>query len=179
MPLTVVRREHNHLYARQPRSAAARSAVESILRLQHAEEQQVEQARIESGLTKNESLALRYLLQAERDARPMGPKDLAVMLTVSNASVTKIVDGLVESGDLVRDAHPTDRRQQVLRPTPQAATKIDASYARFHEAVVGVLDHLDDADNEVVARVLTSISDALTAGMPTPVDEYTVAAGQA
>ncbi|MEK6342511.1 MAG: hypothetical protein V4737_01545 [Curtobacterium sp.] len=59
MPLTVVRREHAHLYARQPRAAAAKTAVDALLRLQHAEEQQIEAARVETGLTKNESLALR------------------------------------------------------------------------------------------------------------------------
>ncbi|PCN48864.1 MarR family transcriptional regulator [Curtobacterium sp. 'Ferrero'] len=171
MPLTVVRREHNHLYARAPRSAAARTAVDAILRLQHAEEQQVEAARVDTGLSKNESLALRYLLQASRDERPMGPKDLAVMLAVSNASVTKVVDALVEKGDLVRDAHPTDRRQQVLQPTEQAAAKIDASYAAFHQAVVDVFDGLSDADNAVVSRALTAVVDALAEGTPTPADE--------
>lgn len=174
MPLTVVRREHVHLYAREPRSAAARTAVDALLRLQHAEDQQIESARIESGLSKNEFLAVRYLLQAHRDGRVTGPKDLAVMLAVSNASVTKIVDGLVQQGLLSRTAHPTDRRAQVLAPTDRAAEKIDASYARFHEAVVEVLDRLSDADNAVLADSLTKVVEALAAGSPAPTDEYTV-----
>ena len=45
------------------------------------------------------------------------------MLAVSNASVTKIVDGLVQKGLLSRTAHPTDRRAQVLAPTDQAAVR--------------------------------------------------------
>lgn len=174
MPLTVVRREHVHLYAREPRSRAAKLAVDALLRLQHAEEEQLEQARTESGLTKNEFLAVRYMLQAHRDGRAMGPKDLTVMLNVSNASVTKIVDGLEDKGDIVRVPHPTDRRAQVLEPTVQAAAKIDASYARFHEAVVEVMDHLSSADNEVLARCLGQITDALAGSAPAPVDEYTV-----
>lgn len=174
MPLTVVRREHMHLYAREPRSRAAKGAVDALLRLQHAEEQQLEQARTESGLTKNEFLTVRYMLQAHRDGRSMGPKDVAVMLNVSNASVTKIVDGLVEKGDLVRGPHPTDRRAQVLEPTVQAASKIDASYARFHEAVVEVMDHLSADDNAVLARCLDQITEALVGGDPVPADEYTV-----
>lgn len=179
MPLTVVRREHAHLYVREPRSAAAKTAVDALLRLQHAEEQQIEAARVETGLTKNESLALRYLLQAHRDERPMGPKDLAVMLSVSNASVTKLVDGLVASGDLVRAAHPTDRRQQVLEPTDQAAATIGASYASFHEAVVEVLDGLSERDNQVLTRALSAIVDALGAQSPQPVDEDAVASEDA
>jgi DNA-binding MarR family transcriptional regulator len=177
MPLTVVRREHHHLYTREPRSTAARSAVEAILRLQHAEEQQIEHARTESGLSKNEFLAVRYLLQAHRDDRAMGPKDLAVMLAVSNASVTKLVDTLVEKGDLVRTAHPTDRRAQVLEPTEQAAAKIDASYARFHEVVVEVLDRLPAPENEAVTRALGQVVEALAETVPEPEDEYTVTDG--
>ncbi|ROS77827.1 DNA-binding MarR family transcriptional regulator [Curtobacterium sp. PhB130] len=174
MPLTVVRREHVHLYAQEPRSTAAKSAVDALLRLQHAEERQIEHARIESGLSKNEFLTVRYMLQAHRDGRAMGPKDLAVMLTVSNASVTKIVDSLVANGDLVRTAHPSDRRAQVLEPTEQAAAKIDASYGPFHEIVVEVLDRLPAADNDVVARALGEIVEALGRAVPEPADEYTV-----
>ena len=174
MPLTVVRREHVHLYAREPESGVAKTAVDALLRLQHAEEQKIESARIEIDLTKNEFLAVRYMLQAHRDGRIMGPKDLAVMLAVSNASVTKIVDALVGKELLVRTAHPTDRRAQVLEPTDRAAEQIDASYAGFHEAVVEVLDHLSDTDNAVLAASLTKIVDALAAGTPAPVDEYTV-----
>ncbi|PYY36462.1 MarR family winged helix-turn-helix transcriptional regulator [Curtobacterium sp. MCBD17_030] len=176
MPLTVVRREHMHLYAREPRSRAAKNAVEALLRLQHAEEQQLEQARKESGLTKNEFHAVRYMLQAHRDGRIMGPKDLAVMLNVSNASVTKIVDGLVAKGDFVRAQHPTDRRAQVLEPTVQAAEKIDDAYARYHRVVVEVIDHLPKEDNDVLARALEQVTQALNAADQSPAfeDEYVV-----
>lgn len=175
MPLTVVRREHMHLYAREPRSRAAKNAVDAILRLQHAEERRLEQARIATGLSKNEFFAVRYMLQAHRDGRVMGPKDLAVMLNVSNASVTKIVDNLVRNGDFVRTPHPTDRRAQVLEPTVQSAKKIDDAYSSYHQAVVEVIDHLDLDDNEVLARCLTQITNALLDGAPAePADEYTI-----
>jgi DNA-binding MarR family transcriptional regulator len=176
VPLTVVRREHMHLYAREPRSRAAKNAVEALLRLQHAEEQQLEQARKESGLSKNEFHAVRYMLQAHRDGRLMGPKDLVVMLNVSNASVTKIVDGLVAKGDLIRAPHPTDRRAQVLEPTVQAAQKIDDAYARYHRVVVEVIDHLPKDDNDVLSRVLEQVTNALVEADPSAPfeDEYVV-----
>ncbi|MFZ7088830.1 MarR family winged helix-turn-helix transcriptional regulator [Curtobacterium sp. RRHDQ10] len=161
MPLTVIRREALHLYARQPRTDAGRAAIDAMFEVQSAEEHEIELARASSGLTKNEFHAIRYLLQAQRDERPMSPKDLVVMLALSNASVTKLVDELEAKGDLERVAHPTDRRVQVLQPTMQAAEKIDAAYGRFHEAVVEVLDTISDADNEAVARVLTAVAEAL------------------
>ena len=77
-------------------------------------------------------------------------------------------------GDLVRTAHPTDRRAQVLEPTEQAAAKIDAAYARFHEVVVEVLDRLPATENEVVTRALAQVVEALAETVPEPEDEYTV-----
>ncbi|WP_420367019.1 MarR family winged helix-turn-helix transcriptional regulator [Curtobacterium sp. L1-20] len=174
MPLTVVRREHMHLYAREPRSRPAKNAVEALLQLQHAEERQLEHARIESGLSKNEFHAVRYMLQAHRDGRVMGPKDLAVMLNVSNASVTKIVDGLVQKGDFVRAPHPTDRRAQVLEPTVQAAKKIDDAYAHYHRVVVEIIDHLPADTNDVLTQILTAVTDALNADTAPDIDEYTL-----
>lgn len=164
MPLTVVRREALHLYAERPRTESGAAAIDALLAVQSAEEHEIELARMASGLTKNEFHAIRYLLQAQRDDRPMSPKDLVVMLALSNASVTKIVDELEAKGDLERVPHPTDRRVQVLRPTEQAAEKIDAAYGRFHEAVVRVLDTMSDADNAAVARVLGAVGDALRGG---------------
>ncbi|WP_066517465.1 MarR family winged helix-turn-helix transcriptional regulator [Curtobacterium ammoniigenes] len=161
MPLTVVRHEAAHLYADQPTTPAARSAVEALLRLHHAEEQEVEQAQVESGLTKNEFHAIRYLLQAERDGREMGPKDLAVMLNVSNASVTKVVDNLVAKGQLERVPHPTDRRAMVLKPIDGARDQVDRAYARFHTVLVAVIDSLPDADNELLAKRLNEVAQAL------------------
>jgi DNA-binding MarR family transcriptional regulator len=144
--------------------------------LQHAEEQQLEQARKESGLSKNEFHAVRYMLQAHRDGRLMGPKDLAIMLNVSSASVTKIVDSLVTKGDFVRAPHPTDRRAQVLEPTVQAAKKIDDAYARYHRVVVEVIDHLPKEDNDVLTRSLEQVTTALITGdgFPAFEDEYVV-----
>lgn len=161
MPLTVVRHEAAHLYADQPTSRAARAAVDALLRLHHAEEQEVEQAQVESGLTKNEFHAIRYLLQAERDGREMGPKDLAVMLNVSNASVTKIVDNLVAKGQLERVPHPTDRRAMVLKPIDGSRDKVDRAYSRFHTVLVEVINGLPDSDNDLLADRLNQIATAL------------------
>jgi DNA-binding MarR family transcriptional regulator len=147
-----------------------------MIRNQKSNKQNLDQARKESGLSKNEFHAVRYMLQAHRDGRIMGPKDLAVMLNVSNASVTKIVDGLVRKGDFVRAPHPTDRRAQVLEPTVQAAKKIDDAYARYHQVVVEIIDHLPREDNNVLTRTLEQVTNALLDADTSAVfeDEYVV-----
>lgn len=159
MPLNVVRHESEHLYARQP--AAALGAVQAVLRLHRAEEVSIERVRKASGLSKNEFHAMRYLLQAQREHREMGPKDLIVMLGLSSASVTKIVDRLVDLGHLDRSPHKTDRRAWILRPTEAGANNIEESYGNFHLSVVEAMEGLSPADAAVVEKALSEVIERL------------------
>jgi len=161
MPQNVVRREARHLYAASPQSEAGRAAVEALLTLQNAEEREIERVRKASGLSNNEFHALRYLLQAQREQRDTGPKDLVAMLGISNASVTNIVDHLEQLGDLERVVHPSDRRAQLLHPTPAAAAKIEQAYRLFHETVVQLMDGVGADDAAIVARTLDAITQRL------------------
>ncbi|GGE92262.1 MarR family winged helix-turn-helix transcriptional regulator [Mycetocola zhadangensis] len=161
MPLNVVRHESEHLYAREPRRAFARGAIQAVLRLHRAEEVSIERVRQASGLGKNEFHAMRYLLQAQREQREMGPKDLIVMLGLSSASVTKIVDNLVELGHLSRSPHKTDRRAWILQPTEAGAENIERSYGNFHQSVVEVMEGLSPADAATVEKVLSDVIERL------------------
>ena len=161
MPRNVVRREARHLYAAAPGCDEARDAVDALLRLQKAEEGELERVRAASGLSTNEFHATRYLLQAQRDGRDTGPKDLVVMLAISNASVTNIIDRLELLGLLERRAHPGDRRAQLLVPTRTAALRIENAFRAFHETVVAIVDRLDPTEAGIVARVLHEVSEKL------------------
>jgi DNA-binding MarR family transcriptional regulator len=162
VPLTVVRRESEHLYSRLPKTEAGLRAVEALLALQRAETIELENARRAAHLTRSEFQALRYLLQAQRDERPMGPKDLVIMLDLSPAAVTKVVDRLVALGDLQRTAHPRDRRAIYLTPTEAGAAKINAAYAPFHQTLVDVIDGLDEATNNALHDGLHAVVEQLT-----------------
>jgi len=164
MPQNVVRREARHLYSDAPESDAARDAVDALLRLHQVEENEIDRVRTLSGLSNNEFRAIRYLLQAQREERDTGPKDLVVMLSISNASVTNIIDRLEQSGDLERVPHPSDRRAQLLRPTAAAAKKIEDGYRALHETVVDVMAGLTPDDATTVARTLHEISDRIEKG---------------
>jgi DNA-binding MarR family transcriptional regulator len=161
MPLNVVRHEAEHLYAREPRRASALGAIQSVLRLHRAEEVSIEKVRKASGLTKNEFHAMRYLLQAQREHREMGPKDLIVMLGLSSASVTKIVDRLVELGHLDRAPHKSDRRAWILRPTEAGARNIEESYGNFHQSVVEAMEALSPEDAAIVEKAISGVIDRL------------------
>lgn len=164
MPQNVVRREAQHLYANEPVSPAAKDAVRALLRVQNDEEKEIDRVRSSSGLSENEFRAIRYLLQAQREERDTGPKDLVVMLGISNASVTNIIDRLERLGDLERVPHPSDRRAQLLRPTVAAAEKIGHGYHAFHQLVVDVMSALPEHDAITVARVLNEVSERIEKG---------------
>jgi len=144
-----------------PRTEAGLRAIEALLALQRAETVELENARRRANLTRSEFQALRYLLQAQRDERPMGPKDLVIMLDLSPAAVTKVVDHLVELGDLQRTAHPHDRRAIYLIPTEAGEQRINDAYAYFHRTLVDVVDALDEDTNNALHDGLLAVVDQL------------------
>ena len=161
MPRNVVRHENDHLYARQPQSAAGRRLSEAILHLRQAERRQSERALRESGLSSMDLTALRYLVQGLRDERDLGPKDLIVMLDTSSATVTNVVERLVARGYVTRVQHPTDRRAHFLVPTTEAVRRVDDAFTAHHLTIVEVIDGLPDDEAECTAAVVAKIADAL------------------
>src|SRR6187549_547302 len=128
MPKTVVRHEGEHLYARPPRTPQGQGLVRAILHLRNAERVQADRAQHASGLSGMDLTALRYLVQGYRDGRDLSPKNLIVMLDTSSATVTNVVERLVERSLLTRVQHPTDRRAHFLVPTDDAIHLVDRSY---------------------------------------------------
>jgi DNA-binding MarR family transcriptional regulator len=157
MPRNLVRRESHHLYADVPANELQQDVLHAVLELLRVAELEVERARAASGLSHNEFMALRYLLQSQREGRIASPSTLAIMLDVSTASVTNIVDHLERAGDVRRVTHPTDRRARLLLPTAEGAAKIQASYGAFHEALVDVVRGADVADQRGLERIAQAI----------------------
>ncbi len=161
MPKTVVRHEGQHLYAQQPRTQAGRRLSDSILRLLSAERRQAEQVQRASGLSAVDLTALRYLVQGYRDGRDLSPKDVIVMLDSSSATVTNVIERLVERNLVVRVQHPTDRRAHYLVPTQEAITRLDETLSAHHSVIVEAIDDVSDADAQTAADVIARVAGAL------------------
>lgn len=163
MPQSIVRHEHVHLYAAQPRTEAGRDLSDAILQLRRAEQVQADRSQRISGLGGIDLSALRYLVQARRESREVSPKDLIVMLGTSSATVTNVIERLVGKGYVLREQHPTDRRAHFLVPTESATDLVDEVYGGHHGAVVSVIDDLDhDAvitATAVIRRIATTLDD--------------------
>lgn len=161
MPQTVVRHEQEHLYAEQPHTAAGRELSVALLRLRRAEHVQETRALSASGLSNLDLRALRYLVQAHRDGRDLGPKDLIAMLDTSSANITNVVDRLVNKGYVERVSHPTDRRAHHLRATAAAIQHVDSAVGAHHAELVAVINQLDEEQAAAAASVISQFATAL------------------
>jgi DNA-binding MarR family transcriptional regulator len=113
------------------------------------------------GMGETDLSAIRYLLEAERRGHAVTAKDLARRLEVSAASVTALIDRLVESGHVRRDPHPTDRRSVVIVPTHDTDTEVRETLGRMHVAMMEQAESLSSEEARVVERFLRGMARAL------------------
>jgi DNA-binding MarR family transcriptional regulator len=110
-----------------------------------------------------------YMLVAAGELRM---SSLAGRLGVTSSTATGLVDRLVELGLAVRHEDASDRRQVVIRATPQAQTVLE----RFRElnaaAIRHLLAYIDPADLPVIERAIGLMLEASdrAAAEPTPAD---------
>ncbi|MCF3138827.1 MULTISPECIES: MarR family winged helix-turn-helix transcriptional regulator [Micrococcaceae] len=117
--------------------------------------------RASMGMGETDLMALRYLLEAERAGREVGPKELAVRLGVTSASMTSLVDRLVRSGYVTREPHPTDRRALILRPTPGSEQEVRSTLGDMHSRMMEAAETLSSKDSAVVVEFLRRMRKAI------------------
>ncbi|MBN9613159.1 MAG: MarR family transcriptional regulator [Actinobacteria bacterium] len=161
MPQTIIRHEQEHLYSTPPRSEAGQALAAALLRLRRAEHVQELRSLVSSSLSNLDLRALRYLVQAQRDERSIGAKDLIVMLGTSSANVTNVIDRLVSRGYVERMKHPTDRRASILQPTPRAVEQVEQAIGSHHSRLVQQIDSFGDEEAAIAAAVVSQIADSL------------------
>lgn len=66
-----------------------------------------------------------HLLWVLGETGPVTQQSLAAALDVTPRNVTGLVDGLVASGHVTREAHPSDRRATLVTPSERGAHTID------------------------------------------------------
>ncbi|MGY0236743.1 MarR family winged helix-turn-helix transcriptional regulator [Longispora urticae] len=79
-----------------------------------------------------------HLLWELRQRGAVTQRELADALKVSARNITGLVDGLVETGFVTRQPHPTDRRATLVAFTARGAETM-AAMARDHEDLAGSL----------------------------------------
>ena len=104
------------------------AALDGVLELVVLLNDDMTQRLARDGLTVSRT----QLLWELRHRGPTTQRDLAEALKVSPRTITGLVDGLVATGFVTRERHPTDRRATLVTFTERAAATMEAM-ARDHK----------------------------------------------
>lgn len=113
------------------------------------------------GMGETDILALRYLLRAQASGKAVVPKDLSQFLGITSASTTSLIDRLVASGHVRREAHPTDRRSVVVVPTVESDKEVRVTLGAMHRRMMAVAEELTADEARVVVDFLERMTKAL------------------
>ncbi|WP_091723712.1 MarR family winged helix-turn-helix transcriptional regulator [Pseudarthrobacter equi] len=113
------------------------------------------------GMGETDILALRYLLRAQASGKTVVPKDLSQFLGITSASTTSLIDRLVSSGHVRREAHPSDRRSVVVVPTVESDTEVRETLGAMHRRMMTVAESLSAEEARIVVAFLQRMADAI------------------
>ncbi|WP_411374775.1 MarR family winged helix-turn-helix transcriptional regulator [Arthrobacter sp. MPF02] len=113
------------------------------------------------GMGETDILALRYLLRAQASGKMVVPKDLSQFLGITSASTTSLIDRLVASGHVRREAHPSDRRSVVVIPTVESDREVRETLGAMHRRMMSVTESLTADQARTVVEFLERMTAAL------------------
>lgn len=142
---------------------SAVQVLEALREYRAAETAMRRRTKDSMGMGETDLLAIRYLLEAARRGRPMGPRDLAARLGISSASTTTLLDRLTKSGHVRRQPHPTDRRALVVTATESADAEVRATLGPMHRRMLDAAEALTPEQAETVVGFLHAVREAVDA----------------
>lgn len=87
----------------------------------------------------------------------LAPHNLAEQAGVSRATITGLLDGLEQSGLLVRYADTKDRRKLTVRLTEQGRVIAQASFNEHTQWISTLLSDFNDAEKQIFSKLLHKI----------------------
>ena len=119
-------------------------------------------------LGESDMKALRYAIIMADQGRHVTARDLAEHLSISSASVTKLLDRLEAGGHIRRTPHPTDRRALAIVVAEETREAAEATVGREHARRFRAAAALTPEEREVVIRFLGALSDTSEAAWAEP-----------
>lgn len=113
------------------------------------------------GMGETDILALRYLLRSQAAGKSSVPKDLSLFLGITSASTTTLIDRLVASGHVRREAHPSDRRSIIVIPTGESDQEVRHTLGAMHRRMMLVAETLTADQARIVVDFLQRMTEAL------------------
>jgi DNA-binding MarR family transcriptional regulator len=114
---------------------------------------------MERGAT--DALALRYIREASVSGDGLRPTELATRLGISSASATALVDRLVQSGAVLREPHPTDRRSRIIKYTGQHENDDLSALDDARQPLASVIDALNPEELTIIKDFIDKMREAM------------------
>ncbi|QNG20425.1 winged helix-turn-helix transcriptional regulator [Rhodococcus triatomae] len=111
----------------------------------------------------NDFHALMHIMVAETGGRPLRAGELGSMLGLSPAAMTYLVERLLASGHIRREADPSDRRRVLLRYDTQGLEVAREFFAPLGARTTHALRAVPDDDLAAAHRVFTVLVESMRA----------------
>lgn len=136
-----------------------RSTADVVEELRRAEAHLARRRQTACGPSETDRSAMRFILEAADDERPITPTDLAKHLGITTASTTAVLDRLGRGQMVELRQHPDDRRKRLVVPVDRSDDPdlIDPLTATIRE----LSDELSPHEAELVNGFLTRITRAV------------------
>ncbi len=140
-------------------AAGHRPTADVVDELRRAEAHLARRRQTACGPSETDRSAMRFILEAADDERPITPSDLAQHLGITTASTTALLDRLGRGQMIEVRPHPDDRRKRLVVPVDRSDDPdiIDPLTATIRE----LSDDLSAQEAELVNGFLTRITDAV------------------
>lgn len=139
------------------------AVLKSLRDYRSAETTMRRSTRDSMGMGETDLLALRYLLRVQASGKTVVPKDLSQFLGITSASTTSLIDRLVASGHVRREAHPSDRRSVVVVPTVESDQEVRETLGAMHRRMMAVAESLTADEARIVVQFLERMTEAVSA----------------
>jgi DNA-binding MarR family transcriptional regulator len=110
----------------------------------------------------NDLFALLHIKVAEAAGEPLSLSELRQRMDVSPAAITYLVDRMIDSGHIRREADPADRRKSLLCFERHGIAVSRAFFGRLRTHIRSAVSDLSDRDLRAAHRVFTAMGSAMT-----------------
>lgn len=149
----------------EPSDIAEVTAVMAAMgKLRQAEDALAKASQEYMELGKTDMRAIHYLIVAAGRGQVVTPGAIAVHLSISTASTTKLLDRLERGKHIVRSPHPTDRRALAISITPETHMAARDTVGRKHATRFMAAAALTTEERAVVARFLNDVAERMALG---------------
>jgi DNA-binding MarR family transcriptional regulator len=142
--------------------AALEQQITAYLRVMTAESEQIGRAfAAVHDVRPTDFRALLHVMVAETAGDPVTSGELRQRMGLSGAAITYLVDRMMASGHITREAHPADRRKVILRYSDSGLATARAFFAPLGSHSHEAMAHLPDADLRAASRVFAALIEAM------------------